>query len=248
MTRQLFALSALALACAAPAGAATLPPIRVILVGDSTIATGNGYGDALCARFRPEVSCINLAANGRSSSSFRSEGRWDRVQALLRDKGDYRASYVLVQFGHNDQPGKKHATDLVTQFPANMARYAAEVRELGGTPVLVTPLTRRTYQGPNLHDNLGPWAAATRQAAAQEHVALLDLNADSAAAVQTMGQAEADTLAMEPPPDPKQAPGKAKTKFDWTHLGPKGATYFSAIVAGELDRAVPAIAPYLKKD
>ena len=246
MTRQLFALAAFA--CAAHAGAANLPPIRVILVGDSTIATGNGYGDALCARFRPEVSCVNLAANGRSSSSFRAEGRWDRVEALLRTKGDYRASYVLVQFGHNDQPGKKHATDLVAEFPANMARYAAEVRELGGVPVLVTPLTRRTFQGPNLHDNLGPWAAATRQAAAQEHAALLDLNADSAAAVQNMGHAEADTLAMEPPPDPNQPPGKTKSKFDWTHLGPKGASYFAAIVAGELDRAVPAIAPYLKKD
>jgi lysophospholipase L1-like esterase len=246
MTRQLFALAALA--CAAHAGAATLPPIRVILVGDSTIATGNGYGDALCARFRPEVTCINLAANGRSSSSFRSEGRWDRVQALLRDKGDFRASYVLVQFGHNDQPGKKHATDLVTEFPANMGRYAAEVRSLGGEPVLVTPLTRRTFKGPNLHDNLGPWAGATRQAAAQEHAALLDLNADSAAAVQKMGSAEADTLAMAPPPDPHQPPGKKKSQFDWTHLGAKGAGYFSAMVAGELARAEPRIAPYFKKD
>jgi lysophospholipase L1-like esterase len=249
----MFALSALALACAAQAGAAhagvsPLPPIRVILVGDSTIATGNGYGDALCARFRPEVSCINLAANGRSSSSFRDEGRWDRVQALLRAKGDYRASYVLVQFGHNDQPGKQHATDVVAEFPTNMARYAAEARALGGTPVLVTPLTRRTFQGPNLHDNLGPWAAATRQAAAQERVALLDLNADSAAAVQKLGQAEADTFAMEPPPAPNQAPARKKSQFDWTHLGPKGASYFSAIVAAELERAVPGIAPYLKKD
>jgi lysophospholipase L1-like esterase len=245
-TRQLLALAALA--CAAHAGAASLPPIRVILVGDSTIATGNGYGDALCARFRLEVTCINLAANGRSSSSFRSEGRWDRVQALLREKGDFRASYVLVQFGHNDQPGKKHATDLVTEFPANMARYAAEVRELGGVPVLVTPLTRRTFQGPNLHDNLGPWAGATRQAAAREHVALLDLNADSAQAVQKMGHAEADTLAMEPPPDPDQPGGKKKSQFDWTHLGPKGASYFSAMVARELAQAVPPLAPYLKKD
>jgi lysophospholipase L1-like esterase len=247
-TRLMFALAALACAAHANAGAAGLPPIRVILVGDSTIATGNGYGDALCARFRPEVTCINLAANGRSSSSFRSEGRWDRVQALLRDKGDFGASYVLVQFGHNDQPGKKHATDLVTEFPANMARYAAEVRDLGGVPVLVTPLTRRTFKGPNLHDNLGPWAAATRQAAAREHVALLDLNADSAAAVQNMGQAEADTLAMEPPPAPGQPAGKKKSQFDWTHLGAKGAGYFSAMVAGELARAVPAVAPYLSKD
>jgi len=221
---------------AGDARATPLAPVRVILVGDSTIATGNGYGDALCARFRPEVTCINLAANGRSSSSFRSEGRWDRVLELLRDGGAFRASYVLVQFGHNDQPGKRHATDLVTEFPANMARYASETRALGGTPVLVTPLTRRTFKGPNLHDNLGPWGAATRQAAAQAGVPVLDLNADSAAAVQPMGQAEADTLAQAQAPDPK---------FDRTHLGPKGAALFAGIVAKELAQAVPGIAPYL---
>jgi len=236
---------ALALGAGGAAAAATLPPIRVILVGDSTIATGNGYGDALCAGFRPEVTCINLGANGRSSSSFRSEGRWDGVHDLLRDGGVFQTSYVLVQFGHNDQPGKKHATDLVTEFPANMARYAAEIRSLGGVPVLVTPLTRRTFNGPNLHDTLAPWGAATRKAAVQEGAALLELNADSAAAVQRMGQAEADTLAMAPPPDPNPAGGKVKSQFDWTHLGPKGATYFSAMVARELAQAVPGIAPYL---
>lgn len=237
-----------ALALCGHAFAQQQTPIRVILVGDSTMATHSGYGDALCARFTPDVNCVNLARGGRSSKSFREEGRWDEVEKLLKDNAGFKATYVLVQFGHNDQPGKKHATDLVTEFPANMARYAAEVRELGGVPVLVTPLTRRTFQGPNLHDNLGPWAAATRQAAAREHVALLDLNADSAQAVQKMGSVEADTLAMEPPPDPNQPAGNRKSQFDWTHLGPKGASYFSAIVAGELALAVPPIAPYLKKD
>ncbi|MFP5390789.1 MAG: rhamnogalacturonan acetylesterase, partial [Gammaproteobacteria bacterium] len=163
-------------------------PIRVILVGDSTMATRSGYGDALCQRFKPEVSCINLARGGRSSGSFRAEGRWDEVQALLRDGQGYSQTYVLVQFGHNDQPGKPgRSTDLVTQFPANMARYAQEAKELGGVPVLVTPLTRRSFRGPYLHDDLAPWSAATRRVAAEQKVALLDLNTLSAAAVQQMG-------------------------------------------------------------
>ncbi|GGY41419.1 rhamnogalacturonan acetylesterase [Pseudoduganella albidiflava] len=225
--------------------AAPLPPIRVILVGDSTVAPGNGYGDALCARFVPEVACVNLGANGRSSKSFRTEGRWDKVQELLRETGRFHAQYVLVQFGHNDQPGKRHATDLVTEFPANMARYARDVRALGGVPVLVTPLTRRTFKGPYLRDTLAPWGAATRRAAAAENVAVLDLNARSAAAVQAMGQAEADTLAEEPAPPPAPDGKQGKSKFDWTHLGPKGAALFGAMVAGELAQAVPAIAPYL---
>src|SRR5690349_12464409 len=123
-------------------------PIRVILVGDSTMQTNSGYGDAFCARFAPEVSCINLAKGGRSTASFRAEGRWDEVQRLLKDGAHYSATYVLVQFGHNDQPGKPgRSTDFVTEFPFNMARYARETRQLGGVPVLMTPLTRRSFHG-----------------------------------------------------------------------------------------------------
>jgi len=240
---------------AVPSSAAALAPIRVILVGDSTMATRSGYGDALCQRFAPEVSCVNLAKGGRSSGSFRAEGLWDAVQAMLRDGGQYSASYVLIQFGHNDQPGKPgRSTDLVTQFPVNMARYVEEVKALGGVPVLVTPLTRRSFRGQNLHNDLAPWAAASRKVAAEAHATLLDLNADSYAAVQAMGEAEADTLAMAPPPDKAVAAdpnkvepaGAAKSAFDRTHLGAKGASYFSGMVARELARALPAVAPYLK--
>jgi len=254
---RLFAALVLALPAAA-ACAVPLPPIRVILVGDSTMAHQNGYGDALCAHFTAEVTCVNLGANGRSSSSFRSEGRWAEVQRMLSDDaGKFSANYVLVQFGHNDQPGKRSATDLVTGFPANMARYAQETRALGGVPVLVTPLTRRTFKGAYLRDTLGPWAEATRRAAAQEHAILLDLNAESAEAIQQMGQAEADTLAMEPPskndpvptdPNKVEPVGKTKSRFDWTHLGQKGADFFGAMVARELGQAAPAIRPYLRKN
>src|SRR5205085_7073437 len=105
MNKHLIRLAALSLALSGRAAhAASLPPVRVILVGDSTVATKNGYGDALCARFTPDVTCVNLAKNGRSSGSFRAEGRWDEVMRLLKDGGNYSANYVLVQFGHNDQP------------------------------------------------------------------------------------------------------------------------------------------------
>lgn len=231
-------------------------PIRVILVGDSTMATRSGYGDALCARFRPETSCVNLARGGRSSGSFRAEGRWDEVQKLLKDSASYRASYVLVQFGHNDQPGKPgRSTDLVTQFPANMARYATEVKQLGGVPVLVTPLTRRSFKGPYLRDDLAPWSDATRKVAQELKVELLDLNVLSANAVQQMGQQEADTLAMEPPREaaPVLAGGAAaepqgtpKSTFDRTHVGQKGAELFSGMVAQELVRLIPPVAASLK--
>ena len=63
-----------------------------------------------------------------------------------------------------------------------------------------------------------------------------------------MGQAEADTLAEEPAPPPSPDGKKVKSKFDWTHLGPKGAALFGAMVGRELGREVPAIRPYLKPE
>ncbi|MFL6675228.1 MAG: rhamnogalacturonan acetylesterase [Massilia sp.] len=258
--KPLAALLSVCLLATGPALAANIPdlkPARLILVGDSTMASNSGYGDALCGRFRPEVSCINLARGGRSTSSFRAEGRWDQVQELLRDGARFGATYVLIQFGHNDQPGKPgRSTDLVTQFPANMARYAAEVKALGGVPVLLTPLTRRSFKGPYLHDDLAPWAEATRKVARENKVGLLDLNTLSAAAVQAMGQDEADTLAQAPKPQqPASAPagaagepqGTPKRLFDRTHVGAKGAALFSQMVASELKRLFPALAPALRE-
>ena len=221
-----------AYACAAHAAAL---PDRVILVGDSTMASTTGYGDALCARFTPETACVNLARGGRSSGSFRAEGRWDEVEGLLRGAAAYRSTYVLIQFGHNDQPGKPgRSTDFATEFPANMTRYVSEARALGGTPVLVTPLTRRSFKAGYVHNDLAPWAGTVRSIAGATHTPLVDLNALSLAAVQAMGPKEADKLA------------RTGANFDYTHVGPLGAERFAQIMAQELARQMPALAPVLR--
>ena len=226
-----FALPLLSMLLAAHVQAAPALPDRVILVGDSTMASTTGYGDALCARFTPETSCLNLARGGRSSGSFRAEGRWDEVTKLLKDGALFRKTYVLIQFGHNDQPGKPgRSTDFVTEFPANMKRYVDEARALGGVPVLVTPLTRRSFKDGYVHNDLAPWAATVRDVARATKTPLVDLNALSLAAVQAMGPQEADKLA------------RTGANFDYTHLGPAGAERFSSIMAKELARQVPALA------
>jgi lysophospholipase L1-like esterase len=233
----------------------------VILVGDSTMATRSGYGDALCQLFQPNVICINLARGGRSSGSFRAEGLWDSMMVTLQDSASYRATYVLVQFGHNDQPGKPgRSTDLATEFPVNMARYVDEVKSANAHIVLMTPLTRRMFRSGVLQNDLKPWADATRRVAETKRVPLLDLNAESSAAVAAMGSAEANTFAVEPPPDKsawapqaidntKAEPnGSAPSKFDHTHLGDKGASFFARMVARELVQAVPAFAVHIRAD
>jgi lysophospholipase L1-like esterase len=235
MKRLLATATALALA-AAPAWAQTPPPSkgettanvatgpRLILVGDSTMAPRSGYGNALCARVQ-QVACINLARGGRSSMSFRAEGLWQTVMALLTEGSSKQKTLVLIQFGHNDQPGKPgRSTDLATEFGPNMAGYVKDVKAAGADVVLITPLTRRTFKDGALPNDLRPWAEAILKVGAEQGVPVFDLNAVSHAAVAAMGQAEADTLAEAPP------------RFDRTHLGPKGAALFSAQV---LDGLLP---------
>lgn len=233
-------------------------PVRIILVGDSTVAPKNGWGPGFCALAAPAVTCIDEAKNGRSSSSYRAEGSWAKVMDELKQSGPWTATYVLIQFGHNDQPGKPgRSTDLATEFPANVRRYVKEVAGAGAKPVLVTPLTRRTFKDGKLKDDLNLWAGATQKVAAEEHVPVLDLNTESRAAVQAMGPVEANTLAMVPPPAevaataaggtsapaPKEGPSK---DFDYTHIGEKGSAFFGKMVARELAAAVPDLAPYFR--
>ncbi len=245
-SQMLRIVSSWALACAGMtmlAHAQTPPRAHIILVGDSTMQARTGYGDAFCLLVAPDVACTNLAKGGRSTSSFRAEGRWADVLQRLQS-APQTPTWVLIQFGHNDQPGKPgRSTDLQTEYPQNLVRYVQEARQLGGRPILVTPLTRRTFHGAQLENNLLPWAESMRRVASEQGVPLIDLNTVSFQAVQAMGQVEADTLAMEPPPTVAamqevltlspasvEPVGVVKSTFDRTHVGEKGARLFAAMV------------------
>jgi len=199
------ALAALAPA-AAQAPAETTPPVqparasKVVLVGDSTTAVIGGWGPSFCAyHVASSAACVNLARGGRSSGSYRAEGSWDLALAEMRTPG-YQGVWVLIQFGHNDQPGKPgRSTDLAAEFPANLRRYVAEARAAGARPVLVTPLVRRQFVAGRHQNDLASWAEAVRRVAAETGTPLVDLNARSAAAVQALGPALAARFARTAP-------------------------------------------------
>jgi lysophospholipase L1-like esterase len=234
-------------------------PSKIILVGDSTTAVVGGWGPSFCAyHVTSFMACVNLARGGRSSGNYRAEGSWDVALGEMRTSG-YQDVWVVIQFGHNDQPGKPgRSTDLALEFPANLARYIDEARAAGAKPILVTPLTRRMFKNGTLDNDLAPWAEAVRRVAAEKQVPLLDLNAESAAAVQAMGEAAANRFAQLPPgsePTGTNSPAttetqdlpmaRAKLSFDRTHLGAEGADYFADMVTRELAEAVPAMRPFL---
>ncbi len=250
-----FFLSLVALSATAQTPLPPLQPVRIILVGDSTMAVHSGYGPGFCALVSDAVTCLNMAKGGRSTSSYRAEGSWKAVLDQLQSNSKFKDTYVLIQFGHNDQPGKPgRSTDLATEFPVNLKNYVEEVKATGAKAILVTPLTRRSFKDGKLKNDLDAWAAAARKVAGDENVPVLELNTESSAAIQKMGPTDANTLAMGPPPavalesalkgNSAGVPKATGDEFDYTHLGAKGADYFGRMVANELIRAVPELAPY----
>ena len=199
---------------------------KIILVGDSTTAVQGGWGPSFCAdHVASFLACINLARGGRSTYNYRAEGSWEIALHEMRTDAYAGGVYVLIQFGHNDQPGKPgRSTDLATEFPDNLRRYVREVRAAGAVPVLLTPLTRRQFADGVLVDDLAPWAEATRKVAAELDVPLVDLHARSVAAVQGMGPVQAMRLAQARPLPEQVTAAQAGTTIGATPAASAGAT------------------------
>src|SRR5438067_799223 len=161
MSRRTFFALMLSLAFATPAAAAA--PVKVVLVGDSTVADGSGWGPAFGKLFGDGAEVVNLARSGRSSKSYRDEGHWKKVLAA-------KPAWVLIQFGHNDMPGKGPAreTDPNTTYRENMARYVDEARAVGAVPILVTSMARRTFDNGRIRGELAPWVEAVKKVAAEK--------------------------------------------------------------------------------
>ena len=113
MLRHLIAFPTLALALAAGADR----PIKVVLVGDSTVNDEGGWGAGFRASFGPRSAGCQPGAQGRSSKSFRDEGAWAKVMPE-------KPNYVLIQFGHNDCPARvRSARPTRHHLPRQLERY-----------------------------------------------------------------------------------------------------------------------------
>ena len=203
--------------------------IRIILVGDSTVTDESGWGGAFKRLLDERVECVNYAQGGRSSKSFIEEGHWAKA---LAGGGDY----VLIQFGHNDMPGKGPAreTDPNTTYRRYMSRYVDESRAAGAVPVLITSMTRRNFRDGKIATLLGDYAQAVRDLAREKDVPLVDLHAASIELLNRLGPPESETL------------GPMKNgRRDRTHLSDKGKTVMAALVADLLRQAVPTLADHL---
>jgi lysophospholipase L1-like esterase len=211
-------------------------PVKIVLVGDSTVNAGGGWGKGFCAVMTPNVTCVNEALNGRSSKSFIDEGAWKKA---LEDHGDY----YLIQFGHNDMKGKgpERETDPETTFAANIRRYVRDARAIGAVPVVVTSLSRRNYRDGVLVQDLKEYSAAARRVGMEENVTVIDLNAMSVKLLEGMTQAQADEFDATGHAD-ERAENK-KSVVDRTHLNTKGQALFGRMVADTLIRTQVELGP-----
>lgn len=231
------------------ADAASPASTDVVLVGDSTVASKSGWGDAFAELLAPGVTCLNLGRGGRSSKSFRDEGHWQKALAA-------KPKWILIQFGHNDMPGKGPAreTDAKTTFRENLVRYVNEARAAGARPVLVTSLTRRNFndegkidplnlvtatddKGGRQRDFLNDYVTAARAVAKAQGVPLIDLSARSIAQLNELGPQASVVF---------DAKSKNPAVPDKTHLSSKGAAETAKLVADEVRKNVPELAKLLK--
>jgi rhamnogalacturonan acetylesterase len=173
----------------------------VYIIGDSTVQNGGnagiwGWGNMIPAYFDTlQIAIENRAIGGRSSRTFITDGRWDRILTKLK-KGDY----VIMQFGHNDgnpladssrargtikgignesreiyNPIKKKQ-EIVYTYGWYMRKYITETKAKGAIPIVCSPVPRNMWkEGKVIRDSTAYtlWAS---QVAKQESSLFINLN------------------------------------------------------------------------
>ncbi|QIL39363.1 rhamnogalacturonan acetylesterase [Pedobacter sp. HDW13] len=200
------------------------------IIGDSTAANKDpktypetGWGMALQSFFKPDVTVDNRALNGRSTKSFRAEKRWDPILAQL-NPGDY----VLIEFGHNDEKVDKPTVGVsLADFKTNLINYVKETRSKKALPVLLTPISRRSFKNGVLIDSHGDYPRITRQVADSLQVPLIDMLVKTESLLNRLGEEPSIKLFNHVDSGNVNYPNGKK---DNTHLSPEGAKQVAALV------------------
>lgn len=204
--------------------------ITVALIGDSTVTDQAGWGKAFAGRFDDHVKVVNFAVGGRSSKSWYDE---KRLPAVLELKPDY----VLIQFGHNGQPGKgpKRETDPKSTYRDYLKIYVNAFRKIGAKPILVSSVTRRRFdENGKIISTLTPWAEAAKAVAREMDVPFIDLHAASVAYHNQIGPEASMALNMK--------------EGDTTHFNEKGAEAIASLIVCEIKKICGELGRHLRSE
>lgn len=210
-------------------------PPAFILAGDSTTFSGKGWGDGfLNTTLEGGAVGTNFGVSGATTASFRASGTWSQVLMAVTNASSSYTPYVTIQFGHNDQ--KATSGETIAEFSSNLELFVNETRSAGGTPVLLTPLSRRNYDTttdpPLVVNNLADVRNGTIAAASAVDADLVHLNEKSAAYLDSITPEDAYTYNL--------------ASDDYTHLNNDGSIVFGGLVAELLLGAFPDLAGYLQ--
>ncbi|MBR9776686.1 MAG: rhamnogalacturonan acetylesterase [Cytophagales bacterium] len=231
--------------------------VQVFCIGDSTMShydlkemeeryggadfPRRGWGMLLSSFLNDKATVKNLAVSGRSSKSFRAEGYWDKVTEQIRE-GDF----VIIQFGHNDEKSEdpKRYTEPFGTFKENLIEYAKEAEALGAHALIATPIARRRFdEGSKLVDTHGDYVKASREAAHEAGVPLIDLNKLTMDYLSNLGVEDSKALFLHI--EPGEFEKLPEGMEDNTHLSKKGACAVSEMFSEGLGQSKSPLKHYL---
>ena len=206
----------------------------IFLLGDSTVCDQPlepyaSWGQMLTRFFGGGVAIANHAESGESLRSSLGAKRLDKVLSLIRP-GDY----LMIQYGHNDEKEKGEGVGAFTSFKTGLKYFLESARKKGANVVLITPVQRRTFDAKGkITNSHGDYPEAVRQAAKEENVPLIDLNAMSKDLYETLG---------------KDGSGILFKQGDGTHHDNYGAYELAKCIVEGIKANKLSIAKYLVKD
>jgi lysophospholipase L1-like esterase len=131
----------------------------------------------------------NHAESGETLKSFITEMRLAKVLSQMK-AGDY----FLIVFGHNDEKKSWPQTyvEAKTTYKDYLRVFIAEARRLGATPVIMSPVQRRTFDAAGrIRNSHGDYPEAVRELAKEEGVAFIDLSAMTTTLYEALGPEKA---------------------------------------------------------
>ncbi|MGF6822193.1 fibronectin type 3 domain-containing protein [Microbacterium sp. ZKA21] len=208
------------------------------ITGDSTVQTYDpiayapqaGWGQMIEKFFADDIAFANHAIGGRSSKNFITQGRLDEVLRGIRP-GDY----LMVQFGHNDATqGVDDRYASPADYKEYLRTYVEGARQRGATPILVTPVSRRSFNAETGEFNVSfpEYVEKMTELAQEENVLLVDLSASSRAYLNEIGPDAAKAVFLHV--DPGVFPNRPAGTVDDTHFQEYGAIQMARLIAQDV--------------
>lgn len=228
------------------------PKVSIFIAGDSTAQSYKeekdglikGWGQMLGKFLTDDVKVVNHAMGGRSTKTFISEGRWDKLLSEV-SPGDY----VFIQFGHNDASTRPERHASYGDYRKNLVKFIEDVRAKKANPVLLTSVVMRTFDknGNLVDDRLKGYPVITRQVAKEYNVPMIDVNLKTRDFITMLG--DSASIPYYRWVDPGVDHAKPEGLKDDTHMMEKGATQVASFVAeGIKDLDLKGLSEYVKLD